>query len=146
LALWSSLGCREARHHTHQLVFSTPHLLGRQLPALWLAGVVVTLVTGSGVAIRLALAEDWMHLVAWGTAALFIPSLALALGVWSSSNKLFEVVYTVLWYVGPVNQTPSLDFMGTGAQVSLGVLSIYWIGTVVLLGLAVLGRRRQARI
>ncbi len=144
LALWSSLGSREERHRTHQIVFSTPHLLGRQLPALWLAGVVVALVTGSGMAIRFALAGDWAHLAAWGTAALFIPSLALALGVWSSSNKLFEVVYTALWYVGPVNQTPYLDFMGTGEQVSMGVLSIYWIGTVVLLGLAVLGRRRQA--
>jgi hypothetical protein len=144
LALWSSMGCREARHHTQQLVFSAPDLLGRQLPAVWLTGVLATIAAGSGVAIRLGLAGDWMHLVAWGTAALFIPSLALALGVWSSSNKLFEVVYMVLWYVGPVNQTPSLDFMGTGAQVSLGVLSIYWIGTVVLLGLAVLGRRRQA--
>ena len=50
----------------------------------------------------------------------------------------------VWWCVGPVNQTPSLDFMGTGVQVSLGVLSIYWIGTVVLLILAVLGRRRRA--
>jgi hypothetical protein len=83
-------------------------------------------------------------LAAWATAALFIPSLALALGVWSSSNKLFEVLYMVLWYVGPVNQTPYLDFMGTGELVSMGVLSIYWIGTVVLLGLAALGRRRQA--
>jgi hypothetical protein len=144
LALWSSLGSREARSGTYQLVFSTPHLLGRQLPAVWLAGVVVTLVTGSGVAIRLALVGDWTHLAAWGTAALFIPSLALALGVWSSSNKLFEVVYMVWWYVGPVNQAPYLDFMGTGEQVSMAVLAIYWIGTVVLLGLAVLGRRRQA--
>jgi hypothetical protein len=93
LALWSSLGCREARHHTYQLVFSTPHLLRRQLPAAWLAGVVVTLVTGSGVAIRLAPAGEWTHLAAWGTATLFIPSIALALGVWSSSTKLFEVVY-----------------------------------------------------
>lgn len=144
LALWSSLGCREARHHTHQLVFSTPHLLGRQLPALWLTGVVVTLVTGSGVAIRLAVTGDWMHLAAWGTGALFIPSLALALGVWSSSNKLFEVVYMIWWWAGPVNQAPYLDFMGTGEQVSMGALSIYWIGTVALLILAVLGRRRQA--
>jgi len=144
LALWSSLGCREARYHTHQLVFSTPHLLGRQLPALWLAGVVVALVAGSGVAIHHALAGDWIHLAAWGTAALFIPSLALALGVWSSGTKLFEVVYMIWWYVGPVNQTPTLDFMGIGEQVSMGVLSFYWIGTAVLLILAVLGRRRQA--
>jgi len=39
-----------------------------------------------------------------------------------------------------------LDFVGTGEQVSMGVLSIYWIGTVVLLGLAVLGRRWRAVI
>jgi hypothetical protein len=43
-----------------------------------------------------------------------------------------------------VNQVTLLDFMGTGEQVRMGVLSIYWIGTVVLLGLAILGRRRQA--
>lgn len=145
LALWSSLGCREARHHTHQLLFSTPHLLGRQLPALWLAGVVVALVTGSGVAVRLALAEDWAHLAAWGTAALFIPSLALALGTWSSGNKLFEVVYMVWWYVGPVNRTPTLDFTGLSGPVSTGALAIYGVGAIVLLTLAALGRRRQAR-
>jgi hypothetical protein len=146
LALWSSLGCREARYGTHQLVFSAPHLLGRQLPTLWLAGVVVAAVAGSGVAVHLALAGDWTHLTAWGTAALFIPSLALALGVWSSSSKLFEVVYLVWWYAGPMNQVPYLDFMGTAEQVSIGVLSIYRIGTLVLLGLALLGRRRQGQI
>ena len=44
--------------------------------------------------------------------ALFIPSLALALGVWSDSSKLFEALYTVWWYVGPLHQVPSLDFVG----------------------------------
>jgi hypothetical protein len=47
LALWSSMGCREARHHTQQLVFSAPHLLGRQLPALWLAGAGIAITTFS---------------------------------------------------------------------------------------------------
>jgi hypothetical protein len=83
-------------------------------------------------------------LAAWGSAALFIPSLALALGVWSSSSKLFEVVYMIWWYVGPVNQVRYLDFLGSGELVSPGVLLVYWVGTILLLILAVLGRRRQA--
>ena len=35
---------------------------------------------------------DWRGLLAWLTGALFIPTLALALGVWSGSSKLFEIV------------------------------------------------------
>ena len=50
------------------------------------------------------------------------------------------------WYAGPVNRAPYLDFMGTGEQVNLEVLLEYWIGTAILLGLAVLGRRRQALV
>ena len=146
LALWSSMGCREARYGAGQLVFSAPHLLQHQLPMLWLAGVLVAVLTGSGAAANLALAGEWTRLLAWGTAALFIPTLALALGAWSGGNKLFEVVYMLWWYAGPVNRVPYLDFMGTGEQVGIEVLLVYWIGTVILLGLAVLGRRRQAQM
>ena len=96
LALWSALGTRETRHNTGQIVFSAPHLLSRQFPLMWLAGLVVTLVASAGIAVKLILVADWLHLLAWGTGALFIPTLALALGVWSGSSKLFEVVY-MLW-------------------------------------------------
>jgi len=141
LAIWSSLGCREARHDARQLVFSAP----RQLPALWLAGILLALVTGSGVAAHLVLTGEWTRLLAWGTGALFIPTLALALGAWNGSSKLFEVVYMIWWYAGPVNRVPALDFMGTSEQVSPATLAPFWIGTTILLGLAVLGRRRQAK-
>ncbi len=137
------MGSREARFGADQLVFSAPHPLSRQLPLVWLAGVIVTLVTGGGVAGNLILAGVWMHLLAWGTAVLFIPALALALGVWSGSNKLFEVVYMVWWYAGPLNRVSYLDFMETGEQVGVERLLVYWIGTALLLGLAVLGRRHQ---
>ena len=96
LPLWSSLGSREVRHATSQLVFSAPHPLRNQLPIAWLVGVLVALVTGGGVLINLASAGDWSHILAWVTAAAFIPSLALALGSWSNSRKLFEVLY-LLW-------------------------------------------------
>lgn len=147
LLIWSAMGTREVRHRTEQLVFSAAHPLRRQLAATWLGGVIVAMLAGSGVAVRLALASNWANVLAWTIGALFIPTLALALGVWSGSSKLFEVVYTVLWYVGPVNQVHYLDFMGTSSEaVAVGVPLYYLILTLTLLGLAVVGRRRQLQI
>src|ERR1022692_1151903 len=80
LLIWSQMGCREARHATGPLLFSSERALTRQLPALWTAGVAVAALTGGGVAIRLLLTADWQGLAAWISAAIFIPSLALALG------------------------------------------------------------------
>jgi len=145
LALWSALGTREVRYNTGQLVFSAPHPLSRQFPLMWLAGVILALVAGAGVAVNMILVDDWLHLLAWGTGALFIPSLALALGVWSGSSKLFEVVYMLWWYAGPLNRVESLDFMGAGSQPQLSTVLAYGLFTMLLLALAVLGRKRQIK-
>ena len=146
LLTWSLMGVREIRHHTEQFVFSTAHPLRCQLPATWLAGVIVTALTGGGVAVRLILAGEWMAVSAWLIGVLFIPSLALALGTWSGSSKLFEVVYVILWYVGPINQIPALDFMGVLDKTIAAGVPLYYLGiTIVLLALAVAGRWRQLR-
>ena len=59
------------------------------------------------------LVADWQSFAAWIAAVLFIPSLALALGIWSGNSVPFEALYTVWWYVGPGHHLPGLDFMGT---------------------------------
>ena len=144
LLIWSALGVREVRHRTGELVFAAPHPLRRQLPATWLGGVIVALLAGSGVALRLILAGQWPVFLAWAVGALFIPTLALALGVWSGSSKAFEGIYAVLWYVGPVNQLTALDFMGTSDKsIAAGVPFYYLALTAILMGLAVVGRMRQ---
>jgi hypothetical protein len=155
LLVWSALGVRETRHSTDQLVFSAPHPLRHQLPATWLAGVLVALLTGSGVLVRLLLDGDRVGVGAWLVGALFIPALALAMGCWSRNSKLFEVVYTILWYAGPVEGIAVLDFMGAsgssvsctcrpvGTALSVNVPLIYLASTMVMLALAFVGRRRQ---
>lgn len=50
------MGNREVFLKTHQLIFSAAHPLRRQLPATWLPGILVTIVTGSGVGARMAAA------------------------------------------------------------------------------------------
>ena len=141
ILVWSQMGCREARHATSALLFSSPHSLSRQLPALWTAGVLVALLTGSGAGLRLLLSGDWHTFGGWLAGALFIPSCALALGIWSGSSKAFEAIYTVWWYIGPVHHMPGLDFMGTTAASSSPV--IYALAAGALLA-AAYWRRRQS--
>ncbi|MEA3397613.1 MAG: hypothetical protein U9R05_09155 [Chloroflexota bacterium] len=79
-------------------------------------------------------------------AALFIPTLALTLGIWSGSRKFFEVLYVVWWYIGPVSGLAALDFMGLSSEaMARGLPLVYLGGTVLLLGLAAVGRVRQIR-
>jgi hypothetical protein len=147
LLIWSAMGVREVRHRTAEFIISAPHSLGFQLPAIWLAGVILTLFAGGGAAVRLISAGDWAELLAWTAGALFIPSLALTLGVWSGSSKLYEVVYMTIWYLGPMSNLSALDFMGAHSEaVSAGMPLYYLCLTILLLGLSVVGRRRQLQM
>jgi hypothetical protein len=140
--LWSSIGSREMRHNVQQFAFSSAAPLWRQLPAQWIAGFIVTLVMGSGAALRLMIDGDAAGLIAFLSAALFIPSLALALGVWSNSSKPFEILYITLWYLGPLNNTPGLDFIGAQSD---GHPGFYLLLSIALIAFAFFGRARQLR-
>ena len=144
LLIWSQLGTRERTHNTGQMVFSAPHPVARQLPAVLLAGVFVTVIVGSGAAVRLALAGEITALLAWLVAALFAPALGLALGVWAGTSRAFEIVYLLLWYLGVMNQVPAFDYAGvTPAGLIMGMPLVYLAITAGLVALALLGRRRQ---
>ena len=144
ILIWSKLGSRESRYQTHQIIFSSANSLTRQFPAVWLAGVFLAMITGSGVALNLILNGEWLGTLAWFVGALFIPSLALCFGVWTGSSKLFEFIYTMLWYIGPINRTEILDFMGSlPSSVESGVWQIYLVFSFILLGLSFIGRKWQ---
>jgi hypothetical protein len=139
LLLWSQMGNREARWATGGLLFSAPRVLLRQLPAAWVAGVLVAMATGGGLAIRLALAGDAHALAGWAAGAIFIPSLALAMGLWTGTSKWFEALYTVWWYVGALHHIRGLDFMGT---VEAGSTPGVFAGIAAILLLSCYARRR----
>jgi hypothetical protein len=138
--IWSGLGSREIRNNAHQMIFSSASPLWRQLPATWLAGFLVTILTGSGVALKLLGAGDGAGMLAWISAAIFIPSLALALGVWSNSHKLFEVLYVALWYLGPMNKVYAVDYLGANSSGNIG---FFLPLSIALILVAFVGRARQ---
>ena len=143
---WSAMGARESRFGVRQLIFSCANILPRQLLACWLAGVTITLLTGAGAFVRLNLARELSGLFAVAAAVLFIPALALALGVLTGSSKFFEALYTVLWYVGPMNKTPGLDFTGAaGGPHAFSSAFTYLVLSCALLISALFFRSRQLR-
>ena len=73
--------------------------------------------------------------------SIFIPSLALASGVWSGTSKLFEILYLVIWYIGPLNHAvPELDYIGTTSN---GYPEFFIPFSIALVIIALIGRARQ---
>ncbi len=139
LPIWSEMGNRELKNNTSQMVFSSARPVLRQLPAAWLAGVLVTALFSIANAVALLSNGDLLGLAGWLGAIIFIPTLALALGVISSGSRVFEVVYLIWWYVGPFQKTAGLDFT-TGAP------HIYLLAAAGLLLIAAYWRGKQVRV
>jgi hypothetical protein len=136
ILVWSSMGSRERRFTTYPMVYAAPNPLWRQIPATWLAGIVITAATGLGGAIAFLIAGDLAALTGWLSAVIFIPSLALALGAWSGSNRLFEIVYMLWWYRGAVQHMDILDFIAQPSLLYAGI-------GLALLAAALVGRGVQ---
>ena len=141
---WSGLGVREKLYRTDQMLFSSPRILSRQLPAMLLAGLALGAATGGCFALRLALSGEWAAVAGMAAAVMFIPSFALACGVWSGSAKMFEASYAFLWYIGPMNRVAECDYIGvSSAATAAGMPAVYAGIALVLIVAAALGRRRQ---
>jgi hypothetical protein len=144
LPIWSAMGTREARFSTDQLLFSSASPVSRQFPALWIAGLTIAVLTGSGMMIRDLLAGDFGHLGMLFVGALFITTLALAFGTLSGSRKLFEIAYLMIWYIGPINRLPPLDFLGAaGNPDAPPITTVYLAMSLALVLVAFLMRGRQ---
>jgi ABC-type transport system involved in multi-copper enzyme maturation permease subunit len=139
--IWSAIGNREIHNNVQQMAFSSASPLWRQIPAQWLAGFIVTLLMASGAIARLAMDGDSTTLLAVISGAIFIPSLALATGVWSGTSKLFEILYMAIWYIGPLNHAiPELDFVGTTGS---STPALFLPLSIALILAAFIGRARQ---
>lgn len=137
----SGLGLRESRHNTEQLVFNIPLPSVFQVSAAWLSGFFLTILTGIGGA-RLILMGEGEAALAWVIAAVFIPSLAMAAGIWSGNRRLFEGLFIAWWFIGPMaSKGTGLDFMGVHQEVvARGVHWFYLIAAILLFLIALIGR------
>ncbi|MBB4918975.1 hypothetical protein [Streptosporangium saharense] len=144
ILIWSRLGTQRHEHGVETLMAAYP-ATGRRLLAEWAAGVVLTALVGAAPLVSAVITSGTAAVGTWVAAVLFVPSLALALGVLSRTHRLFQIVYLVLWYVA-VNGVSLLDYMGLREDgpsfVLVAVLAAALLGAVFLVGLA----RRDVRV
>jgi len=141
IMIWSLMGTRESYFFTHDLVRSSCSPISKWFTE-WAAGVIMTLLLSASVMVHFALEAEWLSLYSWGVGAIFVPTLALALGSLSGSKKLFEVIYMLWWYLGPINHIPFLDFLGISGDYS----GLYLLMTCGLIALTTAAKLGQARI
>lgn len=145
--VWSKMGQRDAQYRTEGLIYHAAYPTLRLVAAAWCAGVLITALAASGVLVGRILYAEPVGLLPWALAVIFIPTLALGLGACSRTSKVFEVVYPILWYLGPFNpqnQLTVLDYLGVHSQAPVITSPLAFAGFTFLLLLgAFLGRRLQ---
>lgn len=139
--VWSEMGAREHLNRTESLVFSSSYPLA-QLAATWVVGVLIAAVFVLPAIASFAISGEFVRMLGPVVGVLFVPSMALAAGVVSESSRLFEIGYLLLWYLGPANQTASIDYSGATAAPTETLVG-FSVAAVALLGGAVLVRRRR---
>ncbi|MFJ2865985.1 hypothetical protein [Kitasatospora sp. NPDC087314] len=141
--IWSRLGSQQVENGLEVLLGAYP-AARRRLLAEWVSGLVLTAVTGVAPLVRMLAEGDGAGTAHWFGGLLFIPSLAMALGVVSRTHRVFQAIYLPLWYV-LVNNVAALDFMGavrvdgrpTGpSPLLIVVLSAAMLAVVFLVGAA----------
>jgi len=131
LIIWSSIGTRDHRHNTSQLLCSSAQPLTRQFPARWASGLVIALAAVCCMLVRAVAVGEYLYVMALLMGAVFVPTAALTLGTLSRSNKLFEVSYLLVWYIGSIEHLAAIDLLGTTAEavtsgklMTLGILMV----------------------
>lgn len=127
MALWSQMGSRDTLYGTEQLLNYSCSRSDRWLAA-WLAGIIVSLLMSSGILIRFAVTSLWSNLIAWSVGMVFIPTMAMTFGSISKSPRLFEAVFIVIFYIGPIQEMGRFDFLG----ITHNNASLYIVLTAVL--------------
>ncbi|TFH65376.1 MAG: hypothetical protein E4G91_02730 [Candidatus Zixiibacteriota bacterium] len=146
LVIWSSMGTRESRYGTVQLLFSSPSPVRRQFPAIWISGLLIAAASVAGMILRAGIEGEWLYVATLMVAAFLIPTVSLAMGTLSGSKKLFEVTYLMIWYVGSIDRQTTLDLLGTSDEsVSIMKLAVLILTAVGSLIIAFISRYRQVR-
>jgi hypothetical protein len=144
--IWAQLGQREAQYGAQQLVYPSASPAGRLTASGCLAGAALSALALAPALLGRLAHGDPVQLLPWSLSALFIPALALALGSAGRTAKAFQVIYPILWYLGPFNPQTGLaviDYLGLHAQSPVHTHPLAVAGLIAaLLATALLTRTR----
>lgn len=140
LLLWSEMGVRARRYQVEPLLLSAPAPLRMQIPATWAAGVLLALILGSGALVRFLF--EPLFLPGFFAGALFFPALALLLGMLTGTERPFQILALICWYLGPLNGLVVFDITAANdLALAQGIPWLYLSAAPLFFGLSLLARR-----
>lgn len=129
ISIWSQMGNWEKTCQTSELIASSCSAPAKWF-AGWICGIIVGMLISSGMFARIVMLSEWSSLVPWLAGVVFIPTLALVLGGMVGNRRLFEAIFIVLMYFGPINNMWKFDFMGLSSNNASSYITV----TIILFG------------
>lgn len=141
----SCLGMQDKLANTQELIRYHTKSIVSPLLSKYLAAVGILVIVSLPGIVRLTLLGESLWLIQIVIAILFTVSLALFCGVFTQTKRMFEALYPALWYVGPLNGLPYLDYFGVNQIENwrLGLPQMFFSISMVLLGLVLASLYRQ---
>jgi hypothetical protein len=137
----AALGARERRWNVADILAATRGFAGRTLVVQWAAATLLGSLVCSGYIVRLAVTGHPAGALACTLVVAATTAAALALGTLSGSSRFFEAAYLIVWYLGPINGLPGVDFSGATSSAPLALAAICAALTTGFLGVAAFARR-----
>ena len=133
----SQLGQLEKQANTMELITYSKKSAISQSLASYSAGWLLLAMASCGSLIRFAFMAEWILLIQVIIAISFSVSLAYFCGAFTGTKRMFEILYTAIWYMGPIQSALYIDFFGVNSAESWQAGMPYYI-TAISIGLLML--------
>lgn len=148
LLVISQLGMKDKRHGVAEIMaYSRCEKVWHELASYFAAWLVLFLASFVSIAL-FVVSLEWLLLLQLFIAISFTSALAMFCGSVSGSQRLFEGIYLLVWYLGPIQSALYLDFFGVNSQASwqAGMPYIFLCLSGVLLYVSLYVRRKASRV
>ncbi|HEY1429361.1 MAG TPA: hypothetical protein VGF18_07290 [Candidatus Tumulicola sp.] len=138
----SALGAREKRWNVADVLGATRGFAGRTLFAQWTCATLLGSLLCAGYIVRLAATGHPLGALACIAVVAATAAAALAFGTLTGTSRAFEATYLVIWYLGPINRVPALDYSGATLAAPIMTLGISLVVSTICLSVAASKRLR----
>lgn len=142
--IWSKLGIIQINYNMEDYLVTYKNYRRSQLFDSVVAGILFSVLINISVIIKFIISNDYLGAIYILMGIIFVNALGMFIGNISKNPTAFEIIYTILWYVGMLNGLTSLDFIGiTKAAVSAHIpIMFFTVGIVFLIASIVIKKNR----
>lgn len=142
--IWSKLGTIQINFNMEEYLFTYENYRKSQLFSSVVAGILFTILINISIIIKFIILSDFSRIMYISVGIFFVNTLGMFIGNVAKNSTTFEMIYTILWYVGMLNGLTSLDFLGlTKTAVSThSPIMFFAVGIVILIASIIIKNNR----